>query len=266
MLVRAVPQGHLCITQPAHAWISGQLARAWGNQQFGLFAPWQEVCLGAEQHDIGWLQWEPAPTLNLETGLPYHFTELPTETHIKLWSGAKYLAAPLNRYATLLVSLHGTGLYERYTRWQQSETVRPIVEDFLAQETAFQRQLVAQLQQDAYYQQYVSAETIARNRRLVAVWDQFSLLLCGGMESDRQIEQVPITTGEATLTLSPDPTDQTYIKVEPWCFRADKVRLVVEGRILEKTFTDEAAMRVALVSAPWQTLTITLISPLISGF
>ncbi len=63
----------ICITQPTHAWVAGQLARAWGNDRFGSFAPWEEVCLGAEQHDIGWHRWEGSPTLNPTTGLVYLF-------------------------------------------------------------------------------------------------------------------------------------------------------------------------------------------------
>ena len=59
------------------AWVSGELARAWGNEEFGQFVPPKELCLAAEQHDIGWLLWEQAPTLNPETGYPYRFTELP---------------------------------------------------------------------------------------------------------------------------------------------------------------------------------------------
>ena len=55
MLHRADPDGPIVITQPAHAWVSGQLAQAWGNESFGEFAPREEVCLAAEQHDIGWL-------------------------------------------------------------------------------------------------------------------------------------------------------------------------------------------------------------------
>ena len=58
MLHRADPDGPIVITQPAHAWVSGQLAQAWGNEPFGDFAPREEVCLAAEQHDIGWLVWE----------------------------------------------------------------------------------------------------------------------------------------------------------------------------------------------------------------
>jgi hypothetical protein len=48
----------LTISQPAHAWISGQLLRAWAEP---LGEP---LLLGAEQHDIGWLDWEAAPTFD----------------------------------------------------------------------------------------------------------------------------------------------------------------------------------------------------------
>jgi hypothetical protein len=50
MLYREETQGRIAITQPAHAWLSGQLARAWGNECFGEVAPWEEVCLGASAH------------------------------------------------------------------------------------------------------------------------------------------------------------------------------------------------------------------------
>ena len=50
------PAGTIGIAQPAHAWVSGQLARAWGNVRFGTVAPRDEVCLAAEQHDVGYCQ------------------------------------------------------------------------------------------------------------------------------------------------------------------------------------------------------------------
>jgi len=259
MLYRATPDGLVCITQPTHAWVSGKLARAWGNVAFGSFEPWQEVCLGAEQHDIGWLLWEATPTLNQKTGCPHSFMELATEVHVGIWSGAKHLAMPLGRYATLLVSLHGTGLYERYTSWQNSPESSRIVQDFLTSETIFQQQLTATLQSDPHYEAYVSPEAIAYNRQLVATWDLLSLALCMGLDDQRQVGQVPITGGETTLTLIPIEDDPTQVKVEPWPFQPRVVTLVYEGRILRETFTDEEMMRATLMSAPWVTITTTLI-------
>jgi len=67
----------ITISQTSHSWISGQLARAWSNESFAGFKPFEPICYAAEQHDIGFLSWENQPTLNLETGLPFTFEQLP---------------------------------------------------------------------------------------------------------------------------------------------------------------------------------------------
>ena len=84
MLVLPDADGALCIGQASHAWISGQMARAWKEP----FEPYEEVCLAAEQHDVGMAEWDLAPTLNPETGLPHGFTEMPFEVHSALWREA----------------------------------------------------------------------------------------------------------------------------------------------------------------------------------
>ena len=115
MLHREDPAGLIVITQPMHGWVAAQLARNWGNEQFGTFAPWEEVCLGAEQHDVGMTAWERAPTLNPTTGRPYSFMNMPTLQHVRGWTDAGHVALVQGRYTALLTSLHGTGLYERFT-------------------------------------------------------------------------------------------------------------------------------------------------------
>jgi hypothetical protein len=134
MLFREQAQGWIAITQPMHAWLSGQLARVWGNERFGEVAPREEVCLGAEQHDVGHTAWEQAPALNPQTGLPYSFLELPRQVHLQMWSSAARLVLPQGRYAALLVSLHGTGLYERYDASKDTPENAQAVQDYLVQE------------------------------------------------------------------------------------------------------------------------------------
>jgi hypothetical protein len=258
MMYRTTPQGLVCITQPAHAWISGQLARQWGNDRFGRFTPWEAVCLGAEQHDIGWLKWEANPSFNAETGYPHSFMELPTESHIALWSTASGLALPYGRYVALLVSLHGTKLYERHTSWQQSESLRPIVQQFLTQERDFQQQTLHTLKQDSYYHDFVKPETIACNQKLVSIWDWFSLLLCMGLTQPKQIDQIPLASIDTTLTLTPMNPEATKIAVEPWCFQSDRVELTLEGRLLQTQSQDYPSMRHQLETAPWITLNFQL--------
>ncbi len=260
MLHRQSKEGLICITQPNHAWVSGELARAWGNEQFGQFAPPKEVCLATEQHDIGWLLWEQAPTLNPQTGYPYRFTELPTQVHIDIWTGAKQLAMPWGRYVTLLVSLHGTGLYERYRGWQNSTESAQVVQEFLNNEYAFQQQLIATLLNDSYYAPYVTPEVIKHNQKLVATWDALSLILCQNVSGEQQVEQVPTVDGETVLKLTHVNDDPHQITISPWPFQESEVTVVYEGRLLRETFTDEAAMREALKSDRWISLS-TILKP-----
>ncbi len=260
MLHRLTEQGLICITQPNHAWLSGQLAQAWGNEHFGQFAPKKEVCLGAEQHDIGWLFWEQSPTLNPQTGYPYKFTELSTQEHINIWLGAKHLALPLGRYVALLVSLHGTGLYERFTTWQNSQISSQIVQDFLKREYAFQEQLIAFLKNDPYYTAYTTPEVIEHNKKLVATWDALSIILCQGFTSEAQLSQVPTINGETALKLTLKEVKDNYhqVAVSPWPFQQSEVDLVYEGRLLQQTFNNEKAMRETLMGDCAVTLSTTL--------
>lgn len=258
MLYRTLNQTRICITQPTHAWVSGQLAQRWGNSEFGAIAPYAAVCLGAEQHDIGWIPWEAAPTFNPQTGYPHSFTEVGSEVHTRLWSKAKHLALPMGRYVALLVSLHGTGLYERFTHWKQSPESTRIVEAFLNQEREFQQLLLQQLAQDSAYAPYVEPDVIARNQRLVATMDALSLALCMALTTPQQLEHVPTTSGETTLTLVPNPDDPTQWWLEPWCFQTKQVTVVFEGRVLQQQASSEQFMREQLADADWVTLTATL--------
>lgn len=165
---------------------------------------------------------------------------------------------PMGRYVALLVSLQGTGLYERFTHWKQSPESTRIVEAFLTQERQFQQQLIHRLGQDSAYAPYVTPEAIVYNQRLVATLDALSLAICMGVTEQRKFEQVPTATGETTLTLTPINHDPTQLSVEPWCFQPDEVAVVFEGRILKEKATDEQDMHDQLARALWVTLTVIL--------
>lgn len=70
----------LAITQPAHAWISGQLLRALADP---LAEP---LLLAAEQHDLGWLDWETAPSFDPQTGRPRLFRSVGAAMHAPMWA------------------------------------------------------------------------------------------------------------------------------------------------------------------------------------
>src|SRR5262249_39159021 len=156
----------------------------------GEVVPWEEVCLAAEQHDIGHVPLELAPILRPDTGRPVTFLDMPRQMHVGLWSGAGRKVLPQSRYAALFVSLHGTGLYENYDASGDSPEDAAAVRAFLADERAFQAELLEGLRASAYAP-HATPETVARNRRLIQVWDALSLALCFGLRGPRSFPDVP---------------------------------------------------------------------------
>lgn len=244
------------IGQPAHAWLSGQLARAWGNERLAAPAPFEEVCLAAVQHDIGMIEWDAAPTLNPETGLPHSFLEMPTSEHLPLWERAPRLVLPQSRYAALLVSLHGTGLYERRDLSRMDDDVSRAVREYLAAEREWQEELLHALRSDPAYALHAADDVVARNRALVRAWDWLSICLCLGLSPQAVAEVPQAGGGDARLELRHVEGERWTL--EPWPFAEPAVELVCEGRRLEERHTDVAAMRAALAQAPWVTLRFAL--------
>lgn len=259
MLHREDPEGLIVVSQPAHAWVSGQLARAWGNGRFGAVEPAREVYAGAAQHDIAWLNWETTPNLNPDSGRPYSFRDMPTMTHIQLFTPAGRLALAYGRYVALLVSLHGTYLYKRFHDFERdSDDDERAAREFVRAGEQFEAQMIAELQADPRYAEWASDEIVDRNRRLIATWDGMSLALCLGLNEQRSLGGIPTPSGDAEIRLTPLDERGLTISVDPWPFSAGEVALVCEGRRLTDRYTDEEAMRAALAAAPWVTLDFTL--------
>ncbi len=258
MLHRRVDAGTVLISQPAHAWVSGQLAALWGNAQFGAVEPFADVRLAAEQHDIGWLEWEAAPTLNPASGLPRTFRELPTSEHVAVWAPAGPRSLVYGPYVALLVSLHGTGLYQRHDFARDSLDEAEAARRFIADGAAFEEKLLRQMSDDLHYAAFVQPEIVARNRRLVAVWDALSLALCGGIDEEYELSSVPAATEPSSIHVRRIEERRERFSVTPWPFLLDEVRLTCAGRQIKETFTHQDTMRDAIAAAPWKALEIQL--------
>jgi hypothetical protein len=251
MLLRGDGDDVIAIGQPAHAWLSGQLARAWGNERFGAVEPWEEVCLAAEQHDVGMAPWERRPTLNPETGLPRSFMELALDEHLEIWWRAAPLVVPQSRYAALLVSLHGSALYERRNleRLEPADVER--VQSFLQGQRELQERLLAGLRADP--RTAAAADLVPRNQRLVWTWDSLSLGLLLDW-APFELEAVPAADGVVDVAVRGGGP----VVLDPWPFAAPRLTVRCEGRRIGGRFDDEEAMRSALASAPWVTIELTL--------
>ena len=217
MLVRPDGDSFLCIGQASHAWISGQMARAWAEE----FSPHEEVCLAAEQHDVGMAAWDLTPALNTETGLPMAFTEMPFSVHASLWLAAPTKLVTTSAYAAALVSLHGTRLYE--LRDRSSE-----VDDFLRRQEDFRRGLGFE------------RSDLEPGSTLVWIWDYLSLAVLLGWVGEVEGYSVD------------------GLRVTPWPFRTASLVVRCEARRLHERFAEEGEMHAALAEAPAETLELEL--------
>lgn len=243
MIVIERADGALCVGQAAHAWISGQLARLWGNDAFPAPEPLHDVCLGAEQHDVGMAEWDLRPTLNEETGLPCSFMQMPLRTHLDLWTAAPRKVLSQSPYAALLVSMHGHALYARRDTTEPNTDESRAVRRFVQEQEALQGELLAQLGEDP--------QRARRNQKLVWALDFLSLAL---FMRDWVPDDVPVAEGR-TLRVSPTGDG---LGVAPWPFRTETATVRCYGRVLPGRYRSEAALHEALDAAPWRELNYVL--------
>jgi hypothetical protein len=258
VLVRSDSGGVVVIGQPSHAWISGQLARAWGNERFGAVEPFEEVCLAAEQHDIGMAMWDVEPARNPETGLPVSFLQMAIRDHIDLWTAAPRRLLRQSRYAALLVSLHGTRLYAHRDLSALLGPQQSLVSGFLEDQRHLQNDLLAALRADPNTAASATARLVARNSILIGTWDTLSLALCLDY-APYTVTEVPAADGTlGALDLS--QTDRPgRLTLDPWPLRTDSLVVRCEGQRLADTYGDDDALREALARAPWETLEFELV-------
>lgn len=247
MLLREDEDGVLAIGQPSHAWLAGQLARAWGNDEFGVVEPRDEVCLATDQHDLGWLPVDLEPIFDPATGLPRPFMNMPLDVHLCLWTRGPAQMLSQSSYAALLVSMHGWRLYERRDLSRGTPEDAQAVRAFLADQRSFQELLIDRLEPDR--------ALLERNSLLLWTWDYLSLALC--LNWDPAVaKSAPTLGGSADLQLR-SAAPGTYT-LEPWPLRTDAVTVRCEGRRLPERFRDEADMRLGFSRAPLEILELEL--------
>jgi hypothetical protein len=243
MLVASQGDGHVVVTQQAHAWLSGQLARAWGGERFGPVVPREEVCLAAEQHDLGMASWDREPELDPGTGLPRTFMAMDLATHLRLWTEGPELLLGQSRYAGLLASMHGTALYARRDLESMEPDAREMVIAFLRRRAEFEQRVRGTL--DA------GEPEIARNQRLVWTWDGMSLALILGW-APWVAEAVPLARGgEVDVRVVRADAGGGPHAVSPWPFVPERLTVRTQGRLLAAPCSDAAELGRALAAAPW---------------
>jgi hypothetical protein len=249
VLLRADGDGVVAIGQASHAWLAGQVARAWGNAAVGGVAHREEACLAAEQHDVGMALWDLTPDLDPATGLPVPFTGMPLPTHLALWTAAPQRLFSQSRVAALLVSMHGTALTERRDLARRDPAEADAARAFLAGQRALQERLAAETGLDV--------PTRTRLQRQLCAWDWLSLALLLGW-APASLARVPAAAGELDLHLERTAGDEVHV-LRPWPFAVDELHVVAEGRRLSGPARTASELHAALERAPRVALGFTLV-------
>ncbi len=240
MLIRDDGDSWLAIPQPAHALVSGQVARAWGNARFAPPDPYEAVCLGAEQHDVAWADWDLRPPLNADARRAASFLEAPFDERLEIWDGAPERMLAQDPFAALLVSLHGRNVHTLYVNAEfLAPAQRQAVTAYLQRQAALQERLLTLLG--------ATREQAERAAALVLCVDALSLRLCHGWpEGD-----LPAVDGTAIRFT---PVSETEATLDPWPLGVQQLHVGLSARRMTERFDDEAALHSGLDGAPWSAL------------
>lgn len=264
MIRRALPLGAesperwLLISQPDHARLSFELAKAWGGAEVAplicadddsshpLAAVRAEFLAAVRRHDDGWMRYRPL--LNAESGLPLSFTEMPAAASQAIWNGSIDVCREIGPLAGWVGASHFHALQAKH------DADRAAWETWLS---------AAQMRRDAWLAEWLAAsplhtETLAdRCLAWLQAFDWMSLWLCCVCPvalDDAMPEPLVVgseATGWPTIRFTPESNSGDgvqSVRVAPWPFAPASVELSVDAKTLDAkgdVVDDEAIAQLA---------------------
>ncbi|MWV65724.1 DUF3891 family protein [Halorubrum sp. JWXQ-INN 858] len=286
MILARTDDGIRFVTQSDHAALAGRLAEQWGGAGFAPPEPTAAVRLAVHAHDDGWWTHDRRPRLRAD-GSPQDFHELPPSRWTRLYRRGIDGVARTDRYAGLLVSVHGSGLRRRRYGLSPSwgETPRSF-RGFVEREERRQRSLATALRADPDDDRLTPADVAVltalhddgrapadlaaesrlwRNYRLLSALDALSLRICAtaGTEDTLPepitVDRVPTEPGNDDATLTAAPVGPGAYRIDPYPFRDVPVTVNVPARTVEETtFPDEETLLARYYGSDVAELAVTL--------
>jgi hypothetical protein len=237
------------VRQPDHADLSGQLARAWGGTSVEPLRNADSMALAATRHDDGWAVFDRRPAWDPDGAQPRNFLDVPIGSHLAFYRACIQVVVEEDRYAGLMVSMHGAGIYNGRYGTQPSLSLRNVAghEDevgaFVEEQEAVRPALVAELG--------VGDDELWANYKLLQVYDRLSLAFClrdwETSEAKRDsIEPVPLDYAGSDAELVIEPVGPWRVRLEPYPFTERPARFTLVRKLLLKApFTGNEDFRKA---------------------
>lgn len=241
------------IHQMAHAYIAGLIAKHWVGSGAMTFEPREELLIAALNHDAGWLTAEDHPSVNAD-GQPHTFTEMPLDVHFDIWEQSISAVHRQNRYAALLTVQHCLALYEMRLKFlADPPDDRARIDVFMTRWRVWRDQLTAALTDHPRYGLYVRPETLARNLRLLQVWDYLSLVLCMSPVFEQTLDDVPLSeTHRVTIHIAGN--GQRSMALDPYPLDTPLTLWIDARQVIGGPFEDDAGLQAALADVPYKPL------------
>jgi hypothetical protein len=267
MIVRTTDTNELILVpQTEHSKLVGQLVAHWGNDNFMRPEPFDSVVRAATFHDFGWVPYESKPLFDAKSGGTPHYLDVPNSTaQLKAYQDCSDWLAGIDPYASMLVNMHRTGLWQRrydviahpkaYLQPQGRLPMQPTeeVKAFIAKNEAIQAKQKAGADDAQVWTNY----------RLLQVCDLLGLYFSCHEPDELYITPVPTayTADKAKgVTVTMNPVGPRVVAFEPFPFRARNITVGLQGkRLPSRTYLDADAFMAAYFQAEPEAFTFTLV-------
>jgi hypothetical protein len=244
MIIQTAPAGEprLAIMMHEHTALSGQFARAFGNDRFEPTEPNDLMFHVVSHHDEGWAEFDRDPVTDEKTGLPYNLVETPAD-HITVTSRrSPEFNERQHPYCGLMSSMHSWGLYNG--RYGLSNMVliniiplpdRALADRMLDGELKRQERLKAEIAKDPRTAGWLEQGHLLQNYKQLQFFDLLALYFNRIHPSERTeqtFEHVPLNARQdASVTLR--PREPGVYEMAPYPFAANAAEFAFAGRLIK---------------------------------
>jgi hypothetical protein len=253
MMVNPYNDSHLMLAlQIDHSRVAGYLAAHWGNDKFARPEPYASVILAAQEHDIGWWEWEMKPSTLNDKGFPldYHDGSLKYLGQLRLdfYKNAVDRVLLRDPYAALLMAMHGVALmnagYGKYA-YPPDRTSDPRVKEYVDNQEQLRLELLKQLRQSERFKNFTSDEQVWTNYEHMEVFDQLAQFLCNRYPLNSKARQlgptntlndvdVPTRPGGQPVKIKIDTISENRATLSPYPFDVDPLTVSFTARLVPR--------------------------------
>ena len=271
MLRQETETGYWLVTHPDHAHLAGAFAEHWGNDTFARPEPRAHVMKGISKHDDGWAARDAMPQITRQgkpsafsvelVGKYSAFEEIDLKDYLAVRDRAVRMVADEDAYAGLLISMHTYNLLgEHADRSTIAPDQLPLLDQFLVDQKAFQRELLRKIADDSSVPTAGKHdEVILDHFRLLQANDNLSLLTCVNFSAPSNLlHPLPLQNGSHSRIAVRSVGDRHFV-LDPYPFDEASLTFQFPARHVKgKLFSSAADLQKEFASAPVKMLSVTL--------